>query len=149
MTMHRFAIVLLAMCMTGSASLWIYAFTLCERRGKILLTAGLFLAFEPHVGRHEMPVYEDEPVHIRERRTEEQRIAAYATMVAETAALPVTTSAAPYTAWATALHPTDLDDLRARLDQVQRDFMTGFAMRVDAVVEEFLRERTDELAIVR
>jgi hypothetical protein len=146
-TTQHFAQTLLCAPFALAAGLWIYAFSLCGRTGRMWLTAGLYLIFEAREGRHVL--YEDEPVTIRDQRSEEEKMAAYAAMRAETEMLPITPSAAPYMTWTAALHPSDLDELRERLDAVQRDFMTGFAVRIDAVVEEFLRERTDELAIVR
>lgn len=151
MTMQHFIQGLSAMAFVGSAALWLAAFNLAGRAGRLVLTAGLYLIFEPRIGRHEMrgrPVYEDEPVHLRENRTEEQRIEAYQLMVAETQMMPVTTSAAPYTVWAAALHPTDLDELRASLDAVVRDFQRDLTLKMDAVLADFLRERTEEHALV-
>jgi hypothetical protein len=147
-TERYFVALLLALPFTLAAGLWMYAFTQCTRLGRIVLTAGLYLVFEPRIGRHEMPVYEDEPVHIRERRTEDERAAEYAAMKAETELLPLTVSAAPYTAWTSALHPTELDELRASLDAVVRTFQRDLTARLDAVVDDFLREHTEEHLLV-
>ena len=148
MTTYRFAVVLIAMAFTGSAVLWIAAFNLSGRTGRLVLTAGLYLVFEARRGRHELrdetPTYDGDPVHLRDHRSEEERAADYANMRAETQALPLTISAAPYMAWTGELHPTDLDELRYRLERVQAEF----AARVDAVLNEFLREHTDEQALV-
>jgi hypothetical protein len=133
-----------------AAAFWLYAYSLCGRTGRIALTGGLFLIFEPRHGRHELietkerPVYEDEPVTIRDHRTEAERIADYAAMRAETADLPVTVSAAPYADWTASLAPTDIDELRATLEDIERRFVAT----VDAAVAEFLREHTGAHALV-
>lgn len=138
MTQHQFIAAVLALPFSLSAALWMYAFTLCGRIGRTWLTGGLYLIFEARVGKHEMPVYEDEPVRIHEHRTEDERAAEYAAMRAETQALPVTVSAAPYVDWTAALHPTDLDELRATLEGIEAHFRAV----VDAAVADFLHEHT-------
>lgn len=152
MTTRYFIAVVVSLPFALAAGLWAYAFSLCGRTGRLVLTAGLFLVFEARRGRHEMldepPTYEGEPVRVRDHRTEDERAAAYALMRAETQAMPVTVSAAPYTAWTAALHPTDLDELRASLDAVVTDFQRDLTAKLDAVVSEFLRERTGEQALI-
>jgi len=147
-TQHQFIAAVLALPFTMAAGLWIYAFSLCERTGRIWLTAGLYLVFEPRVGRHEAPIYEDEPVHIRERRTEDQRIADYAAMRAETQQIPVTVSAAPYASWAAELYPDEAERLRDALEDIERRAVAAFQVAVDRAVEEFLREVTTEQQLV-
>jgi hypothetical protein len=147
-TQQHFVVALVFVPFVMAAALWIYAFSLCSRTGRILLTAGLWLLVEPRHGVHEMPAtkerptYEDEPVRIRERRTEDERIAAYANMRAETMELPVTVSAAPYIGWAAELAPTDLDELRASLDSVVTGFHNDLTARLDAVLADVLAEHT-------
>lgn len=150
MTERYFVAALVALPFVLAAALWLYAYSLSGRTGRILITGGLFLIFEPRTGRHELietkerPVYEDEPVTIRDHRTEAERVAAYAAMRAETQTLPVTVSAAPYTEWTAALHPTDLDELRATLEAIE----ARFAATVDAAVAAFLHEHTGSHALV-
>lgn len=150
MTQRYFVAALVALPFVLAAAFWLYAFSLCGRTGRIWLTAGLYPAFEARIGRHELietrerPVYEDEPVTIRDHRTEAERIAAYAAMRAETQTLPVTVSAAPYTEWTAALHPTDLDELRVTLEAIE----ARFAATVDAAVADFLREHTGSHVLV-
>jgi hypothetical protein len=149
-TERYFVAALVALPFVLAAALWLFAFSLSGRAGRLWLSGGLYLIFEPRIGRHELveskerPVYEDEPVTIRDTRTEAERMAAYAAMRAETQTLPVTVSAAPYTEWTAALAPTDLDELRATLEAIE----AHFAATVDAAVAEFLRERTDVYALV-
>lgn len=148
MTERYFVALLVALPFVGAAGLWLYAFSLCGRTGRMVLTAGLYLVFEARVGRHEMPVYDDEPVRIREHRTEDERVAEYAAMRAETAVLPLTVSSAPYAEWAAQLHPDDLDELRISLERIERAAVSAFSAAVDDAVAEFLRERTDSHALV-
>jgi hypothetical protein len=150
-TNQHFAQTLLCAPFVFAAVLWAFAFSLCGRTGRLLLTAGIYLIFEPRRGRHEArsvrdqpPTYDGDPVSIRDNRTEAQRATAYALMRAQTELLPVTVSAAPLMDWTSELYPTDFEELRATLEDIERRFRAT----VDTAVADFMRGQTTEQLLV-
>jgi hypothetical protein len=155
MDMRLFDLVLATLALVAALALWAFAFSLAARTGRLLLSAGLYLIFEPRQGRHiaraqrdERPTYDGDPVDIRDERTEAERAAEYAAMRARTEMLPITVSAAPLVDFAAQLHPTDLEQLKAELEAIERDVLRTFRMRVDAALMAFTGDYTQEFAAV-
>ena len=147
MTQQHFVEVVISLPFIAALALWAYGFSLCGRTGRLILTAGAYLIFEPRIGRHvaravrdEPPTYDGDPVNIRDTRTEAERAADYALMREQTELLPVTVSAAPLMDWTAELHPSDFEELRATLEDIERRFRAT----VDAAVADFMRGQTAE-----
>jgi hypothetical protein len=159
---HTFETILSAFALTGAAACWLYALTLAGPVGRNRLTFGL-LAYL-HRGRHtanavqtdildlrearQPVVYEGETVRLGRLPDELERMAAYEQMRSDGLAEAIPVSSQPLVAFAEALHPSDLEQLQATLDGIEREMHRRLTQSIDAALAAFLADHTRELALV-